>query len=38
MVDINPDFTGWIVIPGTTINYPVVRGRDNEQYMHTTFR
>ena len=35
---INPDIVGWIVVPGTTIDYPVVQGRDNEWYLHRTFR
>lgn len=30
---INPDVIGWIAIPGTTIDYPVVRGSDNEYYL-----
>ena len=34
---INPDFIAWLVIDGTNISYPVVRGKDNEQYLHTTF-
>jgi sortase B len=37
LAEINPDFVGWIVIPGTTVDYPVVRGRDNSRYLHTTF-
>ena len=38
LAGINPDFVGWIVIPGTTINYPVVRGTCNSQYLRTTFK
>ena len=34
---INPDFIAWLVIDGTNISYPVVRGKDNEQYLYTTF-
>jgi len=33
---INNDFIGWINI-GNVIDYPVVRGRDNEKYINTTF-
>lgn len=33
----NPDFVGWIEIPGTGISYPVVQGSDNARYLHTTF-
>lgn len=35
--DINPDIVGWIKIPGTRIDYPVVQGKDNEEYLHKTF-
>lgn len=37
LTEINTDFTGWIIIPGTAIEYPVVRGRDNVRYLNTTF-
>jgi len=37
LAEINPDFVGWIVVSGTTVNYPVVRGRDNLRYLNTTF-
>ena len=29
----NPDTYGWITIPGTNVNYPVVRGSDNDWYL-----
>ena len=35
--DINPDFVGWIHVNGTAVDYPIVRGADNERYLHTTF-
>jgi len=35
--DINPDYVGWISIPGINISFPVVRGADNEKYMDITF-
>jgi len=35
--EINPDFMGWIIISGTSVDYPVVRGPDNTQYLNTTF-
>lgn len=28
-----PDVQGWLYCPGTSINYPVVQGRDNDQYL-----
>jgi len=34
---INPDYVCWIRIPGTSIDYPVVRGKDNLKYLDTTF-
>ncbi len=30
----NPDVVAWIQIPGTVIDYPVVRGEDNDYYLH----
>ena len=34
---INPDAIGWIYVPGTAINYPVVYSGDDVQYLHTDF-
>jgi len=36
LVRINPDFVGWISIENH-IEYPVVRGTNNDRYMYTTF-
>ena len=33
----NPDTVGWIFCPDTHINYPVVQGRTNDDYLHTMF-
>lgn len=33
----NPDTVGWIFMPGTNINYPIVQGEDDEKYLHTDF-
>lgn len=30
---INPDFMGWLQIPGSNIDYPFVRSKDNEDYL-----
>ena len=35
---INPNVVGWIYIPATDVNYPVVIGPDNEYYLRRTFR
>ena len=35
--EINPDYAGWIQVPGASISYPVVQGSDNEKYLTTTF-
>jgi len=37
MLRINPDYVGWLRINGTNIDYPVVRGSDNEKYINTSF-
>ena len=37
MLSINPDYVCWIRIDGTNIDYPVVRGSDNEKYTNTSF-
>lgn len=35
--EVNPDTVGWIFIPGTKINYPIVQTIDNDKYLHTGF-
>lgn len=34
---INEDVVAWIRIPGTVVNYPIVKGKTNDDYIHTTF-
>jgi len=36
LMDVNSDVVGWIQIPGTRIDYPVVQGSDNEFYLTHT--
>lgn len=33
----NPDYVGWLYIPGTNISYPMVLGDTNDEYLHKTF-
>lgn len=34
---VNPDVIGWIWIPETLINYPIVQGEDNAYYLEHTW-
>ena len=34
LISENPDVVGWIYCDGTQINYPVLRGEDNDTYLH----
>lgn len=38
LFQINNDYVGWIDIPGTSISYPVVKGKDNNEYLHKEFK
>ena len=37
LLEANPDVVGWIYCEGTAINYPVLRGADNDAYLRRTF-
>jgi len=34
---INPDIVGWLTVPGTQCDNPVVQYQDNDKYLDTTF-
>lgn len=35
---LNSDLIGWINIPGTVIDYPIAKSKDNNDYLHLTFQ
>lgn len=37
LYDTNSDIKGWISIPQTVINYPVVQSTNNDYYLHNNF-
>jgi SrtB family sortase len=37
LLAINKDYVGWLIIEGTKVDYPIVRGNDNSYYLKRTF-
>lgn len=37
LLAVNADTVGWLAIPDTQINYPVVQTQDNNKYLNTSF-
>lgn len=35
--EVNDDVIGWIYIPGTNINFPVLQGKNNKQYLFQSY-
>ncbi|MGI6153295.1 MAG: class B sortase [Christensenellaceae bacterium] len=33
LLAVNPDINGWIIVSGTDVDYPTVKGEDNDFYM-----
>lgn len=38
LLAVNSDYAGWIEVGGTNINYPIVRGTDNDFYLRHNFQ
>lgn len=34
---INPDIVGWIKVPGTKIDYPILQGKEWNKYLHKNY-
>ncbi|MBQ9272313.1 MAG: class B sortase [Mogibacterium sp.] len=37
LAKVNPDVVGWLYYEGTVIDYPIVKGTDNDKYLYTSF-
>lgn len=38
LAEVNSDIHGWIRLEGTSLNYPVLQSRDNEDYLEYNFK
>lgn len=34
---VNPDIIGWLWLPDTAISYPLLQGKDNQEYLNTSY-
>jgi len=37
LLEVNDEVKGWIIIPGTNINYPICQHKDNDYYLAYTY-
>ena len=37
VLEINPDTIGWLIVPNTNVNYPVVQTKNNDYYLKHSF-
>lgn len=37
LTEINPDIVGWVTVPNTPIDYPIVQAGDNQYYLNRDF-
>lgn len=37
LLEINDDFKGWLIVPALDLSYPILQGKDNNEYLYETF-
>lgn len=37
LTDAYPDAIGWLILPGTNVQYPLMQGEDNDFYLHHAY-